>query len=96
MALPWRLSLRASAGVRSAAFLNRLVRKQVLGFRKEGRGYLYHPRVREDECVEAASESFLDRVFGGALKPMLAHFVGRNKLTAEEIRELRRLLEDRE
>jgi BlaI family transcriptional regulator, penicillinase repressor len=78
------------------AFLNRLVKKGVLGFRKEGRAYLYRPLVRESECVAAASESFLDRVFGGSLTPMLAHFVERKKLSAGEVRELKELLEKRE
>ncbi len=77
------------------AFLNRLVRKKALGFRKEGRGYLYQPLVHEVDCVDAASASFLERVFGGSLKPMLAHFVERKKLSPEEIRELRRVLENR-
>jgi len=76
------------------AFLNRLVKKQVLGFRKEGRAYVYRPLVRREDCADAASESFLERVFGGSLKPMLAHFVERDKLTPEEIRELRRLLKN--
>ena len=75
------------------AFINRLVKKKALGFEKEGRAYLYRPLIREGECVAAASESFLDRVFGGSLRPMLAHFVGRKKLTAEEIRELKQLLD---
>lgn len=74
------------------AFLNRLVRKRVLGFKKEGRAYLYRPLVRREECVDAASESFLERFFGGSLKPMLAHFVQHDKLSADEIRELRQLL----
>lgn len=78
------------------AFLTRLVKKRALGFRKEGRAYLYRPLAAQSECVDAASESFLERVFGGSLKPMLAHFVERKKLTPEEIRDLRRLLEDRE
>jgi BlaI family penicillinase repressor len=78
------------------AFLNRLVKKRVLGFRKEGRAYLYRPLVREGECVAAASQSFLERVFGGALKPMLVHFVQRQKLAPEEVRELKELLEQRE
>ncbi len=76
------------------AFLNRLVKKRVLGFSKEGRAYLYRPLVRREDCVDAASESFLERVFGGSLKPMLAHFVQRDKLSAEEIRELRRILKN--
>jgi len=78
------------------AFLNRLVRKKALGFSKEGRAYLYHSLVREEDCVEAASQSFLERVFGGSLRPMLAHFVERKKLSATEIRELKQLLEDQE
>jgi BlaI family penicillinase repressor len=52
--------------------------------------------VKEEDCVDAASTSFLQRVFGGSLKPMLAHFVERQKLSDEEIRELRRLLNNRE
>ncbi len=76
------------------AFLNRLVKKKALGFKKEGRAYLYRPLVKESECVEVASQSFLERVFGGSLKPMLAHFVERRKLSPEEIRDLRKLLED--
>src|ERR1041385_4431478 len=78
------------------AFPSRLVRKKALGFRKEGRAYLYRPLVQEKDCVDAASESFLERVFGGSLKPMLAHFVERKKLSEEEIRELRRLLKSSE
>jgi len=74
------------------AFLNRLVRKKVLGFSKEGRAYVYRPLVAREDCVDAASESFLDRVFGGSLQPMLAHFVRREKLSPDEICELRRLL----
>ena len=76
--------------------LNRLVKKGALGFRKEGRAYQYRPRVKQSECVTAESESFLDRVFGGALKPMLAHFVENKKLSSDEIAELKRLLKKSE
>jgi BlaI family penicillinase repressor len=78
------------------AFLNRLVKKRALAFSKEGRAYLYRPLVQREECVDAASESFLERVFGGSLRPMLAHFVKRDKLSPEEVRELRRLLKNPE
>ena len=78
------------------AFLSRLVRKKALGFSKEGRSYQYRPLVSEKDCVDLVSESFLARVFGGSLKPMLAHFVERKKLSPEEIRELRRLLQNEE
>ena len=59
------------------ALLARLVKKEALGFEAHGRVYFYRPRVSEQQAVAAASESFLQRVFGGAVEPMLAHFVKR-------------------
>ena len=73
--------------------LNRLVKKKALGFRRDGRAYLYRPLVAERDCVAAVTDSFLDRVFGGALEPMLAHFVERRKLSAAELRDLQRILQ---
>jgi len=76
-------------------YLRRLVNKQVLEFQKEGRAYVYLPLVTEKECVATASKSFLGRVFGGSLKPMLAHFVGTHKLSRKEVEELKRILDER-
>ncbi len=76
--------------------LNRLVKKRALGFKKDGRAYLYHPLVTEKDCVSAESRSFLDRVFGGSLRPMLAHFVEHQKLSSSEISELKTLLKQQE
>jgi BlaI family transcriptional regulator, penicillinase repressor len=72
--------------------INRLVKKRVVGFEKEGRAYLFRPLLREADCVRAASESFVTRVFGGALQPMLAHFIENEELTSEEIEKLQQLL----
>lgn len=74
--------------------LARLVRKKVLDYEAAGRAYVYSPLVSQQDCVATASESFLDRVFGGSLKPMLAHLVEQRKLTAEDLEELKTLLED--
>jgi BlaI family penicillinase repressor len=76
--------------------LARLVRKRALTYKREGRAYLYRPLVTEAACQAQASESFVERVFGGSLKPMLAHFVERRKLSAMEIKELKRLLDRKE
>jgi BlaI family penicillinase repressor len=73
--------------------LARLVQKGALGYEAKGRTYVYSPLVSEEDCVATASESFLDRVFGGSLKPMLAHFVERQKLTRGDLEELQKLLD---
>jgi BlaI family transcriptional regulator, penicillinase repressor len=74
--------------------LSRLVRKEALGFDLDGKRYLYRPLVSMDDCVREASRSFLERTFGGAVRPALLHFVRESDLSPEEIAELERLLED--
>jgi BlaI family penicillinase repressor len=76
--------------------LGRLVAKKALDYEHQGRLYVYRPLVKEEACVNAVSQSFLERVFGGSLQPMLAHFVQNKKLTPKEIVELKRILDDKE
>jgi BlaI family penicillinase repressor len=73
--------------------LNRLVKKRALGYQQDGRAYIYRPLVKQGDCISAESETFLDRVFGGSLRPMLAHFMEKGKLSRKEIAELKALLE---
>jgi BlaI family penicillinase repressor len=72
--------------------LARLVQKKAIGYQEQGRTYAYSPLVGEEECVAHASETFLDRVFGGSLEPMLVHFVSRKKFQQQDLKELRQLL----
>ena len=76
--------------------LNRLVTKKALGFKKRGKAYHYYPLSEEAECVRAESHSFLRRVYGGALMPMLANFIQDQGLSPEEIAELRHILDERQ
>lgn len=73
--------------------LARLVRKKALDYEPQGRSYVYEPLISEKECVAVASESFIARVFGGSLRPLLAHFVEHQKLTSQDLEEVRRLLD---
>ncbi|MHB8126958.1 MAG: BlaI/MecI/CopY family transcriptional regulator [Desulfitobacteriaceae bacterium] len=75
--------------------IGRLVKKGALGFKEEGRVYIYSSLVTEQDCIQAESKSFLTRVFGGALKPMLVTFLQEEKLSQEDIEELKQLLEER-
>jgi BlaI family penicillinase repressor len=74
--------------------LNRLLRKGVLEFKKNGKSYLYSPVWSEEQCRELEAESFLDRVFDGALSPMLAHFVRSRRLSEKDLLELERILKE--
>lgn len=75
--------------------LNRLVNKGALRYEKNGRAYVYSPAITEAEGRHVETTSFIDRVFDGALSPLLAHFTQRGrKLSAEDIAALEKLLRE--
>jgi BlaI family penicillinase repressor len=76
--------------------LHRLVKKQVLTYEPQGNRYVYRSSVRRTDCIRQASRSFLKRVFEGESAPLVAHFLRNTKLSAGEIAELRRILDEQE
>jgi BlaI family penicillinase repressor len=72
--------------------LGRLVAKGGVATEGEGRRWKYSPAVPRESCVAQETRGFLDRLFHGALLPMVAHCIEHQKLTTQEISELRALL----
>ncbi|MCO7224357.1 BlaI/MecI/CopY family transcriptional regulator [Pleionea sp. CnH1-48] len=72
--------------------INRLLKKEVIGFEKQGRQYLYFPQMAESEYVEEASDSFVERVFKGNVKSLIAAFAKSEKLSQDDIKELKSLV----
>lgn len=74
--------------------LTRLVEKGALKTGENASGTrTFLPAVKREACVRAEGESFMQRMFGGAAKPLLVHFAQNSKLTAEEVRELKKILD---
>jgi BlaI family penicillinase repressor len=76
--------------------INRLVQKKALSFEKKGRRYHYFPRITEAEGIRAEAESFVKRIGGGSIEPMMAAFVEEKQLSAEKIARLKRILSQAE
>jgi BlaI family transcriptional regulator, penicillinase repressor len=83
--------------------LSRLVKKGAVEARSEapgggagtaGGGYQYRARIARQAVVQEESQSFLSRVFDGNAAPALVHLLqeSRDRLTREELAELRALL----
>jgi len=72
--------------------LGRLLGKGAVSAEKDGRRYLYAPVLSREQWQSQESRSLLDRVFGGKLSPLLAHFSEHEKLGAKDVAELRKLL----
>ena len=76
--------------------LRRLVNKGVLAQQAEGRRYIYTPRVSREACLRRESDTFLDRVLARAPLATLLHLVGKARLSKADIKELRRILREKE
>jgi BlaI family penicillinase repressor len=74
--------------------LTRLVEKGALRVSENATGVKQiTPVFKREALVRLQSRSFLDRVFRGSAKPLIAHFAENAKLTPAEVRELKRLLD---
>jgi len=74
--------------------LNRLLTKKAIRAQRDGRRYLYSPVLKREAWVLEESETLLERVFGGRVAPLVAHFSRHRKLSRKDIAELRQLLEE--
>lgn len=73
--------------------LKRLVNKGALTYVKEGRVFVYTPLVEEEEYISQKSSSFLSRYYDGELTSMVSAYLENDRLSDDEISELRSLLD---
>jgi BlaI family penicillinase repressor len=74
--------------------LNRLLKKGAISAERDGRRYLYSPVTQREEWLSSESEGLLERLFGGRVAPLVAHFSKQKKLTKKDLAELKRLIEE--
>lgn len=72
--------------------INRLLNKEAIAAKKDGRKFLYRPLMKRADWVHEESQGLLDRLFDGKLAPLVTHFSQRKKLSREDLRELKRLI----
>lgn len=63
--------------------------------RRDDPGFICTSLISRDEVVKYEAKSLADRLFGGSKKAMFSALLGDDELTAEDIEELRRLIEKR-
>lgn len=76
--------------------LNRLLTKGAISADQEGRRYLYSTVLQRSEWLTEQSADLIDRVFGGRVAPLVAHFSQHRKLKAADIASLKALIKELE
>ena len=81
-------------GATVKTLINRLLKKGALkSARNDGR-VRYAPLLAREDYVQSESQGLLDRLFEGSLTPLVAHFAERRNLKPEEVKRLKKLLEE--
>jgi predicted transcriptional regulator len=76
--------------------INRLLKKKALLSERAGGRVRYRPLISRAEYVTGESQGLLDRLFGGELAPLVAHYAKHRALAPDEVARLKRLIEDLE
>lgn len=76
--------------------MSTLEAKGYLKKRADGRAFRYRPARPERRVITSLVREFVDRVFEGASRPLLAHLVREGRLTKDERAELKRLIDEAE
>lgn len=87
------LSDREIAYTTVMTVMTRLTRKGFLTRQRHGRAYLYRAARRREEMAESTLQEWSQRFFGGRVMPAISFLLGSEKLTQEEVEELRRLVD---
>jgi len=70
--------------------MNILEKKGHLTRRQEDRAYVYVPAKPQKQVIGSMVREFIQRVFNGSAEPLLVHLVEDEKLTEQDVEEIRR------
>ena len=76
--------------------LKRLIAKGAVEIEERGKHQYYSPAIEKSECRDAETDSFISRVFDGNVGLLVTNLAGRNKLSDDDITELKRLIAEAE
>ncbi|MBQ8508366.1 MAG: BlaI/MecI/CopY family transcriptional regulator [Clostridia bacterium] len=76
--------------------LRRLAAKGAVRVDDSGRSQLWYPAVERMDAASEETSSFLSKVWEGSLSMMISSMAGQSALSAGEIAELRRILDEAE
>jgi len=72
--------------------INRLLKKKAVASERVGGRARYRPLITREDYVTGESQGLLDRLFGGEVAPLVAHYARHRPLSAEEIERLKSLI----
>lgn len=75
--------------------LNTMCDKKQLRRKKDGKAFLFSPRVKQDSVSVSMLGDIVDRVFDGSAKNLMLSLFDQSEIDLDEIKELRKLLDQK-
>ena len=90
------LEERGLAPTTVATMLVKMEKKGVVAHRSEGRKFVYHPTVTEEQVRRSMVDELTERVFAGNATALVAHLVAEQEIDADELEKLKQLIRQHE
>ncbi len=74
--------------------LGRLEKKGYLIHKPKGKAHVFCPAVKREAVVKRTVLDFLDRLFGGAPKPLMQFLAREGRIDNKDIEELKKLIDE--
>ncbi len=75
-------------------FLTRLEQKNVVASDKRDTAYVYRAKISRQSVSASRIRTLVDQLYDGAAAPMLLQLIENEKFSADEIAQLRKLIDD--
>ena len=75
--------------------LNTMVKKRLLTRKKEGKAFLFSPRITREQVSRSVLGDVVNRVFDGSAKSVLMGLFKHSDIHPDELKELRKLIDQR-
>ncbi|MFQ5505002.1 MAG: BlaI/MecI/CopY family transcriptional regulator [Planctomycetota bacterium] len=90
------LAERGLAPTTIATMLRRMEDRGIVTHRREGRQFVYRPRVGEEEVHRSMVAELIERLFAGDPKALVNHLLREGEIDLDELEALRSRIETRE
>ena len=74
-----------------STLLQRLAKKEVIGFEKRGKAHYYFPILKKDEYSVNETRSLIQKLYDGSLKNLVAALTESKAISKNEIAELKEM-----
>jgi BlaI family transcriptional regulator, penicillinase repressor len=68
--------------------------KDAIGHESAGRTFVFFPKVRNEQVGRSVTRELVDRVFGGSVSELVSYLLKNEKVSAEELKQIRRMINE--